>query len=332
MKLFMIKGDGCKKNIKSCRGQSLIEVIIAMAIFSLIVVSIVGLVLGGLALLTEGGRFSHADNLAQEGLEAVRSIFRNDWNKSVLNKSAVALNAGQWDFTGEDTSEQIGQYTRTITFQPVFRNAVGEIVASTTPDSYNDVQSKLVKARVEWLARNGVNNQVASEILLTNWSVSYFTQTDWWGGLGQSIWSDELMYDEDDGQILATSSLSLKEMATSTYAESAWLHSSAYQIPEYSNFSAIEWDESIPVDCAECVIKIQLKFAPDSGGSPGLWTDEWAGPDGDDGDEDDYFSLKTGELIPSDLSVSRWVKYKVMLEGNTTETPYLEELRILYKR
>jgi type II secretory pathway component PulJ len=328
----MMKEPKYKKPLSSCHGQSLIEVIIAMAIFSLIVVSIVGLVLGGLALLTEGGRFSHADHLAQEGLEAVRAIFRNDWNKSTLNKSAIAINNNQWELAGEDTSEQIGQYTRTINFYPVYRNENGEIVSSSTSGSYNDIQSKRVKVRVEWLARNGANNHVENESLLSNWSVSRFIQTDWSGGMGQAIWSDELMYDSDDGQIFASSSLSLKEMATSTYASSGYLVSSAYQIPESSGFLALEWSDDMPETCAECAVKIQLKFAPDSGDSPGVWTEDWTGPEGDDDDEDDYYTLKTGELIPTDFSEAMWVRYKMIMEGNTIETPHLEEIRIIYKR
>ncbi len=321
-----------KKNINACHGQSLIEVIVSMAIFSLIVVSITGLVLGGQALLVEGGRFTKADNIAAEGIEVVRAIFRNNWSKGVLNESAITNNAMEWDFVGEGTSEQIGRYTRTINFYPVYRNELNEIVLITAPNSYLDVQSKRVKVRVEWLARNNQNNFVEKETYLSNWSVSDFIQTDWSQGSGQSVWSNEQKYDSDDSNVIATSSISLREIATSTFASNGILTSSAFNIPDNSNFSVVEWDENIDSECSLCDIKVQLKFAPDVSGSPSVWTNEWVGPDGDDGDESDYFSFAKGELISSDFLEFSWVKYRVYLTSDTAKTPYLEELRIVYKK
>lgn len=328
----MKRNNDYSKIASSCHGQSLIEVIIAMAIFSLIVVSIVGLVLGGLALLSEGGRFMQAENLANEAVEASRSIFRNDWSKSSISKSAITLNGGQWDLVGENTSEQIGQYTRIINFFPIYRNDSHDIVSSTTADSYLDVHSIIMRARIEWEARNGKNNSIEKLAILSNWSAGDYIQTDWSGGIGQIIMTDAQRYDTDDGNIFASTSVSLKELATSTYATSGTLISSAFGIDSNERFLAVEWDEVIPPACIECSIKVQLKFASDSGGSPGAWTSQWIGPEGDDGDESDYFTIKQGEIIPSELMGSRWIKYKLFLEGSTSETPILDEIRVVYKK
>lgn len=328
----MMRKNDFSKIATSCHGQSLIEVIIAMAIFSLIVVSIVGLVLGGLALLSEGGRFMQAENLASEAIEASRSIFRNDWSKSEISQSAITQSGGQWDFVGENTSEQIGQYTRTINFYPIYRNDFYDIVSSTTPASYLDVHSILMKAYIEWEARNGKTNSVEKMAILSNWSAGDYIQTDWSAGTGQTIMSDYQRYDIDDGNVFASTSVSLKELATSTYATSGTLTSSAIGIDSDEKFLAIEWDEYIPPTCTECTIKIQLKFAPDSGGSPGVWTSQWVGPEGDDGDESDYFTIRQGEIIPSDMMGYRWLKYKILLDGSTSETPFLDEIRLVYKK
>ena len=44
------------------------------------------------------------------------------------------------------------------------------------------------------------------------------------------------------------------------------------------------------------IIKLQIKTAPDSGGSPGTWTPTWSGPEGNDGDETDFFTISKGEI------------------------------------
>ncbi len=194
--------NGHRSNIIGCRGQSLLELIVAMAIFSLVGAAMAAMVTGSFAGLEQGGEQTRAEALAQEGIEAVRAIRDRAWNENVYSTSSVAVSGNEWVFSGEGTSETIGQFTRAISFNGVCRGGSGEIV--DCPGSYADPHTKEVVSEVSWDTREGVSNTVRRAAYLTNWDSSFWIQTDWSGGSGQPIWSDETKYDTDGGYIATT--------------------------------------------------------------------------------------------------------------------------------
>jgi len=185
------------------RGQSIIELILAMAIFALMAATIAVFVLGGFDALRQGGEHTIARFLAQEGIEAIRSIRDGAWNSLAYTQSAVSTTAGEWTFVGEGTDETIGQYTRTITLSDVCRDRFDDI--AVCPASYTDYHSKQASSVVEWEIRPGITNSVEQTTYLTNWSSKVWTQTDWSGGAGQIVWIDNTKYNLDDGNVVATS-------------------------------------------------------------------------------------------------------------------------------
>ena len=72
------------------KGQSLLEVIVAMAIFALISAAMITLSLGGFTALEQGGEHTEAKALAQEGIEAVRAIRDSAWNELIYTTSSVS--------------------------------------------------------------------------------------------------------------------------------------------------------------------------------------------------------------------------------------------------
>lgn len=183
-------------------GQSILEVIVAMAIFSLIAVAMASMAVGGFVSLQQGGEQTEAEALAQEGIEAVRSLRDNAWNINTYSTSSVSVSGSAWVFDGEGTTETVGQYTRTLSFDNVCRDSSDDI--ADCPGSYTDVQSKKVISSVTWITRGDITNSVQRIAYLTNWDSIDWTQTDWSDGSGQSVWSDEQMYDEDDGNIVTS--------------------------------------------------------------------------------------------------------------------------------
>lgn len=151
-------------------GQSIFEAVIAMAVFTLMALSVGALVIGSLNALYQGGEQTEAAALAQEGIEAVRAIRDGAWNKMRYGQSAVGIIGNVWDFLGEGTTERVGQYTRTINFGDVCRDDEGNIVGC--PGSYNDAHSKMVTATVNWEGRPGTVNSVRQVLFLTNWESS----------------------------------------------------------------------------------------------------------------------------------------------------------------
>ncbi len=321
------------KKILPCQGQSMVEIVVALAIFVLIIASLTSLILGSFSSLERGKQFTKAQTLAQEGIEAVRTIRDRAWNELIYNRSAVAVAGNQWVFVGEGTTEQIGSYTRFIDFLPIYRDGNGNIVSSTTPDSYLDVLSKEIIVRISWEIRDGVDNTIEQTTYLTNWRAKEWLQTDWSAGAGQTIWLDSAKYDSDDGNINneIVGEISLKKIATSTYASSGYLISSAFNTGLLSAFSAIAWEEDLPPSCGSCQIKLQIKTAPDADGFPGAWPTFWAGPDGEDGDEEDYFTVSTGQIIHTGHNGDQWIKYKVFLSGDASSTPVLNEVKVFYQ-
>jgi hypothetical protein len=184
-------------------GQSVLEVIVAMAIFGLITSAMISMVTGSFVGLTQGGEQTQAEGLAREGVEAVKAIYDEAWNQLTHTTSAVSVSGGKWVFDGEGTTETIGQFTRTISFADVCRDATDAIVVC--PGTYTDVHSQEVTATVTWDTRGGVSNTVERVAYITNWDSRQWTQTDWSGGSGQSVWSDAKSYNTDDTYLATTS-------------------------------------------------------------------------------------------------------------------------------
>ncbi len=319
--------------IKNQNGQSLAEIILAVAIFSLLALSLVSLSLGGLSASLRAEELSQAQFLAQESLEALKSIKERAWNELVYTTSEVGTSSNQWVLMGEGTSGQFGKFTRVINFYPVWRDSSNQITSSTTVGAYLDVASKKAEVIVSWQTEQGREVQVKYVSYLTNWGANLWEQSNWQGGNGQLVWVDETKYYSDDGNINinASGQVELASIATSTYATSGIIVSSAFNTGTTSAFSIISWEEEIPTSCITCQIKFQIKTAPDAGGLPGAWQADWIGPDGDDGDEDDYFLDSRGELMPIDLNGDQWIKYRAILEGDASSTPVLKSVKVWYQ-
>lgn len=114
------------------------------------------------------------------------------------------------------------------------------------------------------------------------------------------------------------------------YKQSGILYSSAYNVSS-GILNAISWSGNIPVCSPACSITFQIKTAPDNAGVPGEWKSTWCGPEGNDLDEDDYYTNATGTIIHIDHNGDNWVKYRALLTGDTKSTPILEHVEINYK-
>ncbi|MFH2063186.1 MAG: LamG-like jellyroll fold domain-containing protein [bacterium] len=181
------------------RGQSLVEVIVAMAVFAVIGGAVVSVTLGSFSGLARGGEETQARALAQEALEAVRSVRDGAWNDLVHSPAKVSVVDGIWDLSAADSELIDDRFTRTISVSDVCRDAGGSIVEC--PGVYTDPHIKTVTVEVSWSPMFSVTRTVRQEGLLSNWSSRDWMQTDWSSGGGQSVWSDVTRYDSDDGNI-----------------------------------------------------------------------------------------------------------------------------------
>ena len=329
----MIKRALIYKKKISNSGQSMVEIIVALAIFAFIASALTGLILGSFTLLMRSQEFIKASSWAGEGVEALRAIRVQAWNEFDYSQSGIGISNNQWVFLGEGSQQNKDGFTRTIGFSPVYRDSNNVIVSASAPGAHEDVMTRIFDINVSWETSNGQTQDISREAIISNWNAINWQQIDWSGGNNQIIWEDEQKYFEDDGniEIGISNQISLSLVSTSTYASEGYLISSAYNASGISGYSAIFWDEIIDPACNSCVVKLQIKTAPDNNGSPGPWSGIWFGPEGEDGDEGDYFTLANGELIHTDHNIDEWIKYKIIIIGDTMRTPIVDELKIYYQ-
>jgi len=187
-----------------CRtvGQSVIEIVIAIAIFALLASSFVSLGLGSFAALGRSEDFTSAAALSSAAIEAVRAVRDGAWNEIILGPVVGDTSDGYWKLAPGTGGETIGKFTRATTVSEACRDTFGGLVgcSSGTPD----LGSRFVESRVYWPSFAGGENEVTRTTLLTNWDSEDFIQNDWSGGDGQTEWSDETRYLSDDGNINPT--------------------------------------------------------------------------------------------------------------------------------
>ncbi|MDP4008575.1 MAG: hypothetical protein Q8P68_05285 [Candidatus Peregrinibacteria bacterium] len=130
----------------------LLEIIVSIGVFILIATSVVVMSLGShTGTLRSEGRLE-ATAIAQQGVEAVRSIRDFDWTNLTVGAHGLSRVNGYWEFIG--TSDTIGAYTRSI------------IVTEISPDR------KDVAVNVSWEVTTGVPNSLTMTSRFTDWQSS----------------------------------------------------------------------------------------------------------------------------------------------------------------
>lgn len=158
-------------------GFGIIEVIIAMAIFTTIAVTGTVTVIGSFTTNRLGSEETEATLIAQQGIEAARSIKNQGWSTPFLATSCtsgcgISNSGGTWVWSG--TNNTIGTYTRVITVSDVQRNGSGVIVSS---GGTNDPNTKKITSTVSWAFSPGRNNSVDVSTYITYWENTAPTTT-----------------------------------------------------------------------------------------------------------------------------------------------------------
>src|SRR3990167_10677941 len=153
-------------------GFSVIEIILAAALFMIIATGSITVILQGLDSNRLGQEQTVANQYAAEGMEAVRSIKNQNFANLVNSAgSGVIQSGGVWIFSGTNntnTFNPVGRYTRTIKVESVNRDAVppaGNIVVSGTLDP----DTKKITSTVSWNFTPSRLNSVELISYLSDW-------------------------------------------------------------------------------------------------------------------------------------------------------------------
>ncbi|MFA6424130.1 MAG: prepilin-type N-terminal cleavage/methylation domain-containing protein [Candidatus Magasanikbacteria bacterium] len=132
------------------RGFSLIEVILASSVFVLLGFMLVGGIVYGQESSLKGALRSRAAMLAEEGLEAVRSIRNQNFSDLNVGTFGLSTSTGQWSLVV--AAEYSDNFLREITITDI------------------DVHQKKIISKVIWLSENNLENSVSLTTFLTDWS------------------------------------------------------------------------------------------------------------------------------------------------------------------
>ena len=156
----------------NCNGQSILEIILTLAIFAIVVSTVFVFSMQGLINLERSSYYAEALSLLNEGEEAIRTIGRTDWDNLAYDQSAVSIDAVAWALSGEGTVEDLNNFSRTIYFSDVYRDDNNLIVDAGHALASLDTFSKYADIQVEWQVVNQQPIILNREILLTNYSAS----------------------------------------------------------------------------------------------------------------------------------------------------------------
>lgn len=131
------------------KGFSLVELLLAVALFGLVVVSFMGAFAVAKESVFQAGNHTKAVFIAEEGLEAVRSIRDDDFSSLTPGTYGIATSSGSWEFSG--SSDAVDIFTRQID--------IGSI----------DGNHRYATSTVSWTGLRGTQNSVVVATLFSNW-------------------------------------------------------------------------------------------------------------------------------------------------------------------
>lgn len=154
-------------------GFAIIEVLLAISLFSVFSVGIFYLSIDTVQRDAKVNNDSNAMYYAIEGLEAVRSI--RDQNYLYLTNGDYGLNleAGAWEFATapEDIN---GIYERTITLSDIFRDESGNIASDGI---YFDPDTKKITSEILWLNKGALPRTTTLTGYVSNWRGDQWIQS-----------------------------------------------------------------------------------------------------------------------------------------------------------
>lgn len=151
---------------------SLVEILIAIAMFAIFSTSIVYLSLDTVDRDSKTQLDNEALLYAQEGIEAMRNMRDRDYLSLANGDHGLQLSGDEWAFIAapEDID---GLFERIITIEDVYRDVNNDIAETGTFDP----DTKKVISQVDWLWRGTLDRSIELTTYLSNWTGDDWIQT-----------------------------------------------------------------------------------------------------------------------------------------------------------
>jgi len=138
--------------LKKRKGFSIVEALLAAAIFSLIVTSFTGAYIYGRESTSLAGKRDRAHLIAKEGVEAVRNIRDSAWTNLTDGNYSLAISGGTYSLVSVSTPDVTDVFSRIVNISSV------------------DTNRKKVTSTVTWQQNLQRSGSVVLSTYLTNWS------------------------------------------------------------------------------------------------------------------------------------------------------------------
>ena len=136
------------------KGSSIIEIVIAIAIFAMISSSFALILIHSFSGIVRAEEYLKAQSMMGEVENAIISIKKRAFNEIIYDESNVVNNLGKWELVGEGKTYAEDGFLRRTYFYNVFRNSSGVYVSSSSDDAFNDPMSKRVLINLSWQDNN----------------------------------------------------------------------------------------------------------------------------------------------------------------------------------
>jgi type II secretory pathway pseudopilin PulG len=141
--------------IRARRAFSILEAIVALALFLLLVSALGAYSSLGLGQLSDRQKLIAAEISSQEALTLVSLVAKRDWSLLNTNVSSLSYDNGLWNLVADDY-EQIGDYQRSVILENICRNAQSLVV--DCPDGIIDTDVYKLTVIVKWFGSRGQQN------------------------------------------------------------------------------------------------------------------------------------------------------------------------------
>lgn len=166
---------------KDKKGMGVVEVLIATAIFSGMLVGFVWISRISFRLVSENARRSQVRFLLEEGLEAVRTIRDRSWSSNIApavleTAYYLTFSGGAWSLSVTSPGLIDGVFSRTVVLSEVYRRiSDDDIVAATSTESKAvDPGTRRVTVKVAWGSALATTLKVAFENGTTDGNLASF--------------------------------------------------------------------------------------------------------------------------------------------------------------
>lgn len=136
------------------KGQSLVELIVAIGIFTAIATSMTYLVVDSFSTNRQGEELTRATALMNQGYEAAVSIRNQGWDSLTTGNHGIDDTGGTWVFSGSSNDDIDGKYDRVVNVTQI------------------DENTKKVTTTLTWEYIAGQETQIQSVAYLTSWQES----------------------------------------------------------------------------------------------------------------------------------------------------------------